>query len=135
MAWRFLLLSILGLMVFNPATLCRFLMETVMSKLTKEQAYCKMIDVLFAGAVRATPDEINNEVIRIVDTMFVEITKCHNMVKPIAVLFDGFATLYEGAVPDEIKLLIGSVTWQEYLLGKAQGLVVDRAKNSYLKSI
>ena len=106
-----------------------------MSKLTKEQAYCKMIDVLFAGAVRATPDEINNEVIRIVDTMFVEITKCHNMVKPIAVLFDGFATLYEGAVPDEIKLLVGSVTWQEYLLGKAQGLAVDRVADIIGKDI
>lgn len=57
------------------------------------------------------------------------------MVKPIAVLFDGFATLYEGAVPDEIKLLIGSVTWQEYLLGKAQGLAVDRVADIIGKDI
>lgn len=89
-----------------------------MSNLSKEQAYCKMIDVLFAGAVRATPDEINDEVVRIVDTMFVEITKCHNTVKPLAVLFDGLGTMYANAIPAEIKVLIGSETWQDYLKGK-----------------
>ncbi|MFB2578750.1 hypothetical protein ACEYX6_06295 [Acinetobacter sp. c2-A9] len=99
-----------------------------MANVSKEELYCKLIDVLFAGAVQATPDEINDEVIRIVDTMLVEITKCHNTVKPLAVLFDGLATMYENAVPEEIKLLIASTTWQDYLKGKIQGAMLDKIK-------
>lgn len=94
--------------------------------MTKNDYYVKIIDVLFAGAVNASPDDINNEVIRIVDTMLVEITKCHNTIKPLAVLFDGLGTMLEGEVPNEIKVLIGSMPWQEYLLGKAEGAATKK---------
>ncbi len=93
--------------------------------MTKNEAYAKMIEVLFAGAVDAEPDEINDEVVRIVDTVFLEITKCHNRIKPIAVIFDGLGELYYGAIPDEIKVLVGSKTWQEYLAGKTPSIPSD----------
>lgn len=108
--------------------------------MTKNETYAKMIDVLFAGAVSAEPDDINDEVIRIVDTVFLEITKCHNRIKPIAVIFDGIGELYEGAIPDELKVLVGSKTWQAYLAGKTPSIpsgeaLADGVKNWLLGQV
>lgn len=103
--------------------------------MTKNETYAKMIELLFAGAVSAEPDDINDEVIRIVDTVFLEITKCHNRIKPIAVIFDGIGELYDGAIPDELKLLVGSKTWQAYLLGKIQATAVDKVADVVGKDI
>lgn len=75
--------------------------------------------------MQASPEEITNEVVRIVDTMFLEITKCHSRIRPIAVLLDGIATMYENAIPAEIELLIGSKTWQDYLMGKISTPIPD----------
>lgn len=80
MAWRFFVAVNRRIGGFLTLRLCvAFLWRFIMSEFTKEEiqeAYVKAIEILFNGAVAATPDQISEQVIKDVDVMIREITKC-----------------------------------------------------------
>ncbi len=75
---------------------------------TKEQvqvAYAKTIEILFNGAVTATPDQITPEVIKKVDTMIQEIAKCSKLMTELS-----FKLIYKAAMMAIINPLVDEYT-------------------------
>lgn len=107
-----------------------FFMETIMSKpQTIQEAYHDIIKVLYGNAITFTPDDISEEVIKIVDTMLDQIAKCHNKAKPIALIFHALAIYIKGKYPPEVELLVGSKSWEEYLQnGDGSNTIINMAK-------
>ena len=58
-----------------------------------------MIKVLYGNAISFTPDDVNINVIQIVDTMLDQITKCHQRIKPIALIFEALAIYIHSKYP------------------------------------
>ena len=86
-----------------------------------KRVYARRINRLFGGAVRATPGQVNDEAIRIADTMFLEICRCHSRLAPLAMVLDFIAKELEDMIPDEIKVLIGEKSLKDYLREKIVG--------------
>lgn len=57
----------------------------------KQKTYVKLIKSLFNGMVDAEPYQITEEVVEMVDTMFDEISTCHERIRPLAIMADFIA--------------------------------------------
>ncbi len=96
---------------------------------TIQETYYSAIRILYGDAIELTPSDINNEVIKIVDVMLDQITKCHHRVKPIALIFQALAIYIKDKYPPEIELLVGSKSWLEYIQdGDGSNTLINMAK-------
>lgn len=77
-----------------------------MAQLTPEirHAYANAIQILFGGAVSATPDDINDAVVDDIDTMIREISKCS---KDLTEFYFGF--IYDATVSKAVESLVSKI--------------------------
>ena len=87
----------------------------------QREIYAKRIQGLFGGSVRVTPDQVNEEAVRIADTMFVEIGNCHKWIAPFAAALELIANQIEGKIPGPIRMLFGNLTFKQFVADKARG--------------
>lgn len=82
---------------------------------TVQETYYATIKSLYGDAISLSLDDIDENVVKIVDTMLEQISICHEKVKPIALIFEGLAIFIQGKYPPEIELLVGSKEWMNYI--------------------
>lgn len=56
----------------------------------KQQAYADAINILFNGAIPVEPEQVNEEVMKLVDAMIADITKCSQKIASF-----GFDVIYK----------------------------------------
>jgi hypothetical protein len=96
---------------------------------TIQECYYHIIKSLYGDAIVFTPKDVSKEVIKIVDVMLDQIMKCHNKVKPIALIFQALAIYIKSKYPPEIELLVGSKSWLEYTQnGDGSNTLINMAK-------
>lgn len=100
-----------------------------MPKNSIQHSYYRIIKALYGNAITLAPDDVNKKVIAIVDKMLWQITKCHQNIRPIALIFQALAAYIAHKYPPEVQLLVGSKDWQTYLKeGDGINLIINMAK-------
>lgn len=89
-----------------------------------QEKYVGLINSLFGGAVRAEPDQINEEVITYINKMYTEIADCHMTLGAFAVPFLTIGKIMDDLIPAELKFIFGDMTFQEYVEDKTMGALV-----------
>lgn len=96
---------------------------------TIQEAYYGTIKALYGSSISFTPDDINEHVIEIVDTMLDQIAKCHHRAKPLALIFQALAIHVQSKYPPEIELLFSSKDWLEYMQkGDGSNTLINMAR-------
>ena len=94
----------------------------------KQKTYVKLIKSLFNGMVDAEPYQITEEVVEMVDTMFDEISTCHERIRPLAMMADFIAGSVYKLLPNELTYLFGHKNFTEYLKATARDEVMSFLK-------
>ena len=94
----------------------------------KQKTYVKLIKSLFNGMVDAEPYQITEEVVEMVDTMFDEISTCHERIRPLAMMADFIAGSVYKLLPNELTYLFGHKNFTEYLKATARDEVMSSLK-------
>ena len=109
-----------------------------MTTLTLEirQSYVKNIHHLFNGMIQAHENQMTDEVVEIVDKMFLEITTCHYRLAGFAMAAEMIGNALESLAPDALRVLIGQKTLDEYIMETGrewvkQLLPLARERNAY----
>ncbi|MBK0395544.1 hypothetical protein [Kingella bonacorsii] len=96
----------------------------------KQKTYVKLIKSLFNGMVDAEPYQITEEVVEMVDTMFDEISTCHERIRPLAIMADFIAGSVYKLLPNELTYLFGHKNFTEYLKATARDEVMSFLRQS-----
>lgn len=86
----------------------------------QREAYVASIRVLFNHTIQVSEEEINEEVIEMVDAIFLEITDCHLILAPAAAMLEIVGNVLHKSIPDPIRVLIGDKSLKDYLSDKSE---------------
>lgn len=101
-----------------------------MNQIEKE-AYAKIINILFDGALNPTPEQITPEAVRLADEMAAQISTCHERIRPFSLIVNGIADSIYALMPNTLALAFGPTTWEQYFTNTSRDGLVKVIKDLF----